>query len=406
MSRQANRRRASRLAAGAGLMAIALVACGDNVGGGDEGIEGVGRNADCDEPLVACTWAGLKGENGFNGDGNHRLDTKLSQVQDLLFLPDGTAWFSDFNNFLIRRVLADDTVESVVGTTNPIFPGDGPLGGAGPDGAPGAEWSLNHPTNLFLSPEGNVLLVAWHNHKLLEINSTTGHVTIVSGSGAGFAGDGGPASQGALYKQPNDAVLGDDGSIYIVDQQNQRIRKIDPDGILDTIAGTGADGFAGDGGPALEAQFSFEFGSNPNPSGGIATDGDVLYISDTVNNRIRMIDLTSGVIDTLAGNGDPAYAGDGGPAIDASLRGPRDLEIGPDGDLYIADTDNSVVRAVDLDTGEIRTVVGTGELGLDDAEALLATETQLRRPMGVSFDADGNLYVMDTLNDRIVRVVQ
>jgi serine/threonine-protein kinase len=253
--------------------------------------------------------------------------------------------------------------------------------------------------------DGQLLVVAWHNHKLLSIDPETGWVRIVCGSGAGFAGDGGPASEGALFKQPNDAVRANDGSIYIVDQQNQRIRKIDPDGLLSTFAGTGVDGFSGDGGQAIDAEFYWEYGSNPNPSGGITIKGDVLYVADTYNNRIRSIDVTTGIIDTIAGNGEAAYAGDGGAAVDASLRGPRDLEIGPDGDLYIADTDNGAVRAVDLDSGEIRTVVGTGQLGLDDVEGLPATETQLRRPMGVAFDPEGNLYVMDTLNDRIVRVV-
>lgn len=388
-----------KLACFAGLLVIAPSACG---GTSEPG--GVGRNPACEEPGVACTWMGLPGENGFNGDGHHRLDTKLSQTQDLLFHSDGTVWFSDFNNFLIRKVLPDDTVVSVVGTTNPIFPGDGPLGGAGPQGAAGETWSLNHPTNLLEQEDGNVLLVAWHNHKLLNIDSETGWVTIVAGSGGGFAGDGSDASRGALFKQPVDAVFGDDGSIYIVDQQNQRIRKIDPDGVLTTIAGIGTPGFSGDGGPALEAEFHWAFGSNPNPSGGITYKDDVLYISDTENNRIRTIDLETGIIDTLAGNGKPTYAGDGGPAIEASLRAPRDLAFGPDGDLYIADTDNSVVRAIDLETNEIRTVVGTGELGLDPVEALPATETALRRPMGLAFGPEGNLFVMDTLNDRVVRV--
>ena len=390
----------NRLLAGAACaLAIAASACSDPAGP-----DGVGRTEACDDTGVACTYLGLKGETGFNGDGMHRLDTKLSQVQDMLFMPDGTVWFTDFNNFLVRKILPDDTVVSVVGTTAPIFPGDGPLGGFGPDGAAGEDWSLNHPTNLFEAADGNVLLVAWHNHKLLTIDRETGWVRVVCGSGAGFAGDGSPAAQGALFKQPNDAVLADVGSIYIVDQHNQRIRRIDPDGVLDTVAGTGVAGFSGDGGQALDAEFYWDFGSNPNPSGGIAIDGDMIYVSDTVNNRIRTIDLTTGIVETLAGNGDAAYSGDGGAAVDASLRAPRDLEIGPDGDLYIADTDNSAVRAVDLDSGEIRTVIGTGELGLDDAEALPATETMLRRPMGISFGPDGNLFVMDTLNDRVVRV--
>lgn len=354
---------------------------------------------------TACTWLGAKGDTGFNGDGNARWQTQVNQVQDLLFLPDGTAWFSDFNNFLIRKVLPDDTVESVVGWTDPVFPGDGPLGGIPADGADGAEWQLNHPTNMVLTPDGSVVVVAWHNHKFLTIEPDTAWVKVICGAGGGFAGDGGPAS-GALFKQPNDATFDDSGNLYLLDQQNQRIRMIDQSDTIDTVAGTGEYGTDGDGGPAIDATFSWEFGSNPNPSGGILYHAGKLYISDTDANRIRVMDLQTGIIDAFAGTGEKGFGGDGGPAVDAMLSEPRDLEIGPDGDLYFADTDNGAVRAVDLATNEIRTVVGTGELGLDDAEQLPATETRLRRPFGIAFDPEGNLYVMDSLNDRIVKVAK
>ncbi len=386
---------------------VGVVALAGACGSDAELTPGVGRTAACDDPGVACTWAGLKGETGYNGEGHHRLDTELSQVQDLLFRPDGTAWFTDFNNFLIRRVLPDDTVESVIGSTQPIFPGDGPLRGIPAEGAAGRDWQLNHPTNLFSGDGDIIYVVAWHNHKILQIDTADDNwVRVVSGSGAGFAGDGSLAAQGALFKQVSSGVRDEAGNIYLIDQQNQRIRKIDSDGMLSTIAGTGVDGYSGDGGDGLDAQFSWEYGSNPNPSGGLAVLDGVLYISDTENNRIRSMDLTTGIVETVAGNGDAAFSGDGGPAVDASLRAPRDLEIGPEGDLYVADTDNGAVRAINLSTGEIRTVVGTGELGLDEEEALLGTETRLKRPMGLSFDAAGNLYVMDTLNDRIVRLAR
>ncbi len=165
-------------------------------------------------------------------------------------------------------------------------------------------------------------------------------------------------------------------------------------------------GFTGDGGLASDAQLSFADTSSPNPSGYVLHHEGALYLSDTEANRIRRIDLSSGIIDTFAGTGEAGYTGDGGPAKEASLSGPRDLEIGPEGDLYFADTDNSVVRAIALDTGLIRTVAGTGELGVDDAEQLPATMTRLRRPFGLAFDPDGNLYVMDSLNNRIVRVAR
>jgi sugar lactone lactonase YvrE len=249
-----------------------------------------------------------------------------------------------------------------------------------------------------------VLVVAWHNHKLLHVDSH-GYVTVVCGGGAGFAGDGDVAKK-ALFKQPNDATYDDDGNLYILDQQNERIRKIDTAGMISSIAGTGMVGYAGDGGPASAAQFSWEVGSNPNPSGGIVYHDGKLYISDTHQNMIRVMDLQTGTIDTFAGTGEAGYGGDGGLALNAKLRAPRDLEIGPDGDLYFADTDNSRVRAIDLGTGKIRTVVGTGELGLDDEEGLLATQTKLRRPFGIAFDPQGNLYVMDSANDRILKVAK
>ncbi len=295
---------------------------------------------------TACTWAGLKGEEGFNGDGHNRWETKFNQVQDLVFLPDGTAWLSDFNNYLLRRVRTDDTIESMVGWTDPVFPGDGPFGGVKPGGAAGAEWQLNHPTNLIVQADGSVLLVAWHNHKLLSIDPNTGWVSVVGGSGAGFAGDGGPVAQ-ALFKQPDDATVDEQGNIYVVDQQNERIRMIDPEGIISTLAGTGTPGYQN--GPSTEAQFSWAVGSNPNPSGGIVHHEGKLYVADTENNRVRVVDLADSSVSTIAGTGEKGFGGDGGAADQAQLSAPRDLEIGPEGDLYFADTDNGAVRAVDLE---------------------------------------------------------
>jgi DNA-binding beta-propeller fold protein YncE len=215
----------------------------------------------------------------------------------------------------------------------------------------------------------------------------------------------------ALFRQPVDASYDLDGNLYIADQANGRIRMLDTDGIVTSIAGDGnlpMEGVedVGDGGPAIEAQFSWQRGSNPNPSGGILWHDGMLYVSDTERDAIRVIDLETGIIDAFAGTGEAGADGDGGPAIDAQLNAPRDLEIGPDGRLYFADTDNSKIRAIDLESGIIETVVGTGELGREDEEGLPADEVILRRPFGLAFDPDGNLYVLDTLNSRIVKVAQ
>lgn len=384
---------------------LALVGCGSNDAAAPTSADACAFQ----RSGSACTWLGVKHAEGFNGDGL-RYETSLNQVQDVLFLPDGTAWFTDFNNHLVRKVLPNDEVATVVGWTDPIFPGDGPFGGTPEGGAPGAEWQLFHPTGLALGADGGVVAVGWHNHKILTIDPNSGWVTVLAGGAgetgrSGFDGDGGPASL-ALFNQPSDVALDDSGNVYITDQVNLRVRRIDTNDDIDTIAGTGEYGSAGDGGPAVDAEMAWASGANPNPSGGVVYQDGRLYIADTENNRVRAIDLATGQMQGFAGNGERGYGGDGGPALNAMLNGPRDLEIGPEGDLYVADTDNGVVRAIERNTGVIRSVVGTGELGLDEEEQLPASETRLRRPFGIAFDAAGNLYVADSLNNRVVRVAR
>ena len=379
------------------LLAVFLGGCGD-----DE------PEAACDVPGHACTFVGVPGVTGYNGEGRHRLDTELYWTMDLSFAADGTVWFIDWNNHLVRRILRDGKVASVVGWNDPVFPGDGTPGDAelGPAGAPGLEVQLNHPTDLVQTDDGKVLVMAWHNHKLREVDPVTGTVRILAGGGPGFFGDGMDASR-ATFKQPKALERDGEGNLYVLDQQNFRVRKITrATGIITTIAGVGQQGDSGDGGPALAARLNFEAGSNPEPSGGLALARGKLFIADTLSHRVRAVDLATGVIDTVAGSGAAGLDGDGGQARLAKLNAPRDLEIGPDGQLYIADTDNSVIRAMDLDTGIIRTVVGTGQLGLTDDEGALATEVTLRRPFGIEFDPAGDLYVCDTINSRILKVKQ
>lgn len=385
--------------------ALGLSACGD--GGAPPDTD---PPPDCDAPGRACTWLGLPGESGFNGDGRDRLDTKLYWSMDMVFGADGTPWFIDWNNHMVRRVLPDQTVETVLGWTDPPFPGDGGPGETTPEGALGTEVQLNHPTDLAFDTDGSLLVMAWHNHKLRRLDTNSLRSTIECGAGAGYRGDGGDAAL-ALFRQPKALELGPNGERYIVDQQNWRIRKIDTDGVINTIAGTGLPGDGssqGDGGPALEAPLSLEGGSNPEPSGGLELEGSLLYYADTLANRVRVIDLASEppTITTYAGTGEPGLSGDGGPALEATLYHPHDLEIGPEGDLYVADTNNGVIRAISKADGTIRTVAGTGELGLNEEEGLLATETIFRRPFGIEFDAAGNLYVSDTINSRVVRIAR
>lgn len=361
----------------------------------------------CDVAGEGCTWLGVPNKVGFTKDGSARLDTTLYWTMDTLFASNGETWFIDWNNHLVRKVRVDGTIQSVVGWSDPVFPGDG--NGAAPalersaEGDVGTDVQLNHPTDLAEAADGSILLMAWHNHKLRSIDPATGRVRILGGGGVGYVD--GPLTS-ALFKQPSRLALDEEQNIYILDQGNGRIRKVTASTqIVSTIAGTGAHGFAGDDGPAIDATFAWEAGDNPEPSGGIAYGNNKLYVADTDNHRIRMIDLANGLVSTIAGTGVAGDAGDGGPATAAQLRGPRDLEIGPDGDLYIADTDNGRVRALDLDSGVIRTVAGTGVLGFTPKEKIDASRMQLHRTFGVDFDREGNLYISDSLNSRIVRVV-
>jgi DNA-binding beta-propeller fold protein YncE len=339
-----------------------------------------------------CTWAGT-GQPGFNSDGLPLTESRLYWPVDVAFTASGV-YVLDWNNHRVRKVADDGTLETVIGTD---FLGDGPddLSDLTPPGAPGITVHLNHPTQLVEAPDGKLYLVSWHNHKLRTFDPATGLVTVACGRGAGFGGDGGPY-QDALLNQPSAARFDAQGRLYILDQRNQRIRRISsmaPDGVIETIAGTGEQGFEGDGGPPRQARVSFPPGSNPPPGGGVAIGPDGhLYFSDILNQRIRRIDLAADRIDTVLGDGTMA-----------TLNNPRDLEFGPDGRLYIADELNHRVLAFDLTTQTTTIIAGTGAPGFsgDGGPALAAT---LNQPTGLAFDPAGNLYISDTNNHR-VRVV-
>ncbi len=356
---------------------------------------------DCDSPGQICTWIGT-GQAGFNGDGLPLEETFLYWPIDVQFVSNGDAYILDWNNHRVRLV-ENNTLRTVIGTD---FIGDGPddLSDLEAPGALGTDVHLNHPTQLIELPNGIILLTAWHNHKLRTYDPNTERVLVVCGAGAGFGGDGGP-SRDAILSQPQCTILGPDDDLFVLDQRNQRVRRISSaTDLIETVVGNGQQGYGGDGGDPLDAMINLPAGGNPPPGGSIVFDDQWrLYISDTNNHRIRRVDLIANTIETFAGNGTGAYAGDGGLATDASLNYPKDLAFGPDGRIYIADELNNRVRAVDVETGIIETVAGTGDAGFS-GDGGPATEAQLHRPIGLEFDAEGNLYIADWYNHRIRRV--
>lgn len=210
-------------------------------------------------------------------------------------------------------------------------------------------------------------------------------IETIAGTGKqGFSGDGGPATKAEL-DNPFGIVRGPDGAFYYCEYTGQRIRRIGKDGAITTIAGTGQVGFTGDGGPALEATF------NKPHELRFDTVGD-LYIVDMVNHAVRKIDMKTGMITTIAGTGEPGYGGDGGPAVKAQFKQPHSIQFGPEGDLYICDIGNHVIRKIEMKTGTISTFAGTGKAG-DTPDGSPIAGTPLKGPRSLDFDREGNLWL-------------
>jgi hypothetical protein len=338
---------------------------------------------------------------GIAGDGVDdapALSTRLYLPQDVTVGPDGRLYIVDWNNHRIRVRQDDGTLHIVAG-----------IGELGPMSDDPSTGRLNHPTQVTFDGVGNMVIAAWHNSRIKTMDPVTGDLIDVCGTGArGFAGDGGPAAS-AVLNLPVAALFDGAGNMFISDQANDRIRKVDAaTKTISTYAGVGpcldpsACPGLGDGGPATSASIALPQGQAARPAGRIDIDAaGNLYLADTENYRVRKIDA-SGVITTIAGNGQWGALGDGGPATDAQLNGLSDVAVGPDG-IYIADTDNDCVRLIGGD-GTIATVAGVCGSGGFAGDGGAATAALLDRPGGVALDSAGNLYIADTHNQRI-RVV-
>lgn len=231
------------------------------------------------------------------------------------------------------------------------------------------------------------LLLALALALALALPSTAAEWTIETFAGTGekgFSGDGGPATQ-AQMDNPFGVIRGPDGAIWYCEYTGQRVRKVTPDGVIHTIAGSGEKGYSGDGGPALQASFNLPHEIR------FDAEGD-LYIVDMSNHAVRKVDMKTGIISTIAGTGKPGHSGDGGPATEAMLNKPHSIQFGPDGHLYICDIGNHVIRRLDLATGIITRYAGTGEAG-DTPDGSPIEGTPLKGPRSIDFDKEGNLWL-------------
>jgi streptogramin lyase len=219
----------------------------------------------------------------------------------------------------------------------------------------------------------------------LSASAADWKITTFAGTGQpGGAGDGGPATK-AQIDNPFGLTRGPDGALYFCEYTGQRIRKVTPDGIIHTVAGSGQKGYSGDGGPALQATFNLPHELRFDAAGD-------LYVVDMTNHAVRKVDMKSGIITTIAGNGKPGYSGDGGPAAQAQFKQPHSIQFGPDGSLYVCDIGNHVLRKIDMKSGSISTFAGTGKAGPTPDGSPIAG-TPLNGPRSLDFDKQGNLWL-------------
>lgn len=281
-------------------------------------------------------------------------------------------------------VTRDSIISNAAGVGTPGFGGDG---------GPAAQALLNLPRDTAIGPDGSIYVVDTANHRIRRI-APNGIISTFAGNGSTtYNGDGIPAVQASL-NLPDDVTVDSQGVVYIADASHHRIRRVGLDGIITTLAGTGVSGSAGDGGPAVNAQLK-------NPKS-VELYGGYLYTCG-VDNMIRRINLSTGVVSRVAGTGTAAYSGDGGPALSATLNGPQRLAIDSQGNVYVADRYNSVIRRIDSGTLVITTVAGTGVAGLS-GDGGPATQAMLREARGIALEGDTLLYIADSLNYRVRRL--
>jgi len=329
----------------------------------------------------------------FGGAQVHAVDACLDHPSDVVV--DGSG------NMFIASMLGSwiDRVDAATGYIHRIA-GNGTAGFSG-DNGPALDAKLAYPSSIELDGAGNLYIADTSNSRIRKLHLESGIITTVVGTGhAGFSGDGAQATE-ADINYPKGLTFDGGRNLFFVDGFNQRIRRVDAQtGIIETVAGTGEAAFSGDNGPASSATFDGLEDVDLDCAGN-------LYIADVFNNRIRRITQDTGITSTVAGSGDDSggFAGDNGPATEALLSWPGSLFVRGTGSIFISDGSNERIRRVDLTTGIITTVVGTGENGFagNDGPAHLA---QLWSPDGVWVDGSGALFIADWSNDQVRKVSQ
>ncbi len=337
------------------------------------------RRIDLDGVITTIAGAGTA---GLSGDSGPATSAQLNVPMGVAVAGDGSVYIADEANHRVRRVTGG-IISTAAGTTF----------GYGGDGGPATSAQLANPHGVALDKLGNLYITDFGNARLRRVDPL-GTITTVAGTGSwGYSGDGGPAEVAKL-NGPKGAAIDVAGNVYIADQFNHRIRRIDGAGVITTVAGNGYVGYAGDHGPALTVRLEV-------PRGMVVDGVGNLYISDTSNHRVRRLD-GSGVITTVAGVGVYGYSGDGGPATSAMIGYPQGLELDGSGSLFITCPDAPRIRRVNP-SGTITTFAGSGTVGAS-GDNLPAINADMSSPSAVVPDGQGNYYLAEGANHRVRKI--
>ena len=330
------------------------------------------------------------GQDSDNGVAGQADKINVAQPFGVELGPDGALYVTEVGHHRVRRVdLATGRLTTVAGTGAKGYSGDGGSALAA---------RLNEPYEVRFDAAGNMFFVEMQNHLVRKVAAGSGRITTVAGTGKkGFSGDGGPAVK-ATFNVPHSIALDGRGGLYIADIGNHRIRRVDfKTGLVDTVAGTGErvlprDGQMARGKPLLGPRALF-------------IQGNTLWIALREGHSIWQMELGRGVLRHVAGTGAKGYSGDGGSAKKATFNGPKGIAVGPQGKVYVVDTENQAIREINLRSGKIATVAGRGPQfrgGAGDGGS--ATAAELDRPHGICVSPKGVIFIGDTVNHRVRRV--